>query len=51
MDRKDFIIAYIWMFGTTKKEAKEVYKTASESYIREIIHGFKKNAKVSLYYD
>lgn len=46
-----FINAYAWAYGTTKKEAEKVYKTASKEYIEMIINGFKENAKRGLYND
>lgn len=52
MDRKiEFITAYVYMFGSTKKAADKVYKTATERYISEIIYTFKQNAKAAFYYD
>lgn len=45
--KEDFIKAYIWMYGGTKRKAMEVYRTAEESYIDNIIDAFMSNAKKS----
>lgn len=45
MNKQRFINAYIWLFGTTKKEASKAYKTASTEYIHQIIETFENNAK------
>ena len=53
--KKDFIIAYTWMYGSTKKQAEGVYHRAMEiadyGYVNEIINCFKGNAKKSFYND
>lgn len=52
MNKKaEFISAYVYMFGGTKKAAGKVYKTADEQYISAIIDGFKQNAKTGFYHD
>lgn len=52
MDRKtEFIIAYVYMYGSTKKAAEKVYKTADKQYISAIIDGFKQDAKIAFYND
>lgn len=50
-DKSEFIDAYKYLFGGTKKATEKVYKTASESYIKACIEAFERNAKVSFYYD
>ena len=54
-EERDFITAYTWAYGETKKKAKEVYKKqkseGKQSYIDEIIKGFKENAKKSFLSD
>ena len=35
--KKDFIDAYIWLYGGTKKHAAEIYKESAESWIRSVI--------------
>lgn len=47
----EFVDAYKYLFGGTKKAAEKVYKTASESYIKACIDAFERNAKVSFYHD
>ena len=53
--KKDFITAYTWMYGSTKKQAEGAYRRAMEiadyGYIKETIACFKDNAKRSLYDD
>lgn len=53
--KQDFINAYIWMHGSTKKEAEQTYRRAMEiadySYIKETIACFKDNARRSFYDD
>lgn len=53
--KQDFIIAYTWMYGSTKSEASRTYAKAMEiadySYIKEIISCFKDNARRSFYDD
>lgn len=39
-----FVKTYRWLFGTTRKEAERVYKTAPRSYISAIIESFETNA-------
>lgn len=47
----DFVKAYTWMYGTTKKKALEVFKTAHEDYVSSIIYAFRRNAKEGFYHD
>lgn len=53
--KKDFITAYTWMYGSTKKQAEGAYRRAMEiadyGYVNEIIDCFKNNAKNSFYND
>lgn len=53
--KDDFITAYTWMFGETKKKANEVYRRAMEiadySYIKEMINCYKNNCKRMFYND
>ena len=53
--KSDFVAAYTWMYGETKKKAEGVYKRAMEiadyGYIREMIACFKDNAKRNFYSD
>ena len=53
--KKDFITAYTWMYGSTKKQAEGAYRRAMEiadyGYVKEIISCFKDNAKKSFYDD
>lgn len=53
--KKDFINAYTWMYGSTKKQAEQTYRRAMEiadyGYIKEIINCFEENAKKAFYAD
>ena len=49
--KKEFIIAYMWMFGATERKAKETYKTSSDCFIKEVIASFFDNAQISFYDD
>ena len=53
--KNDFINAYTWMYGSTKKKAEGVFRRAMEiadyGYIKEIIACFESNAKKSFYAD
>lgn len=48
-----FITAYLWMFGTTKKEAEKAYRENKNNpvYIRAVIEGHTGNARKSFYAD
>lgn len=48
---KSFINAYAWLYGSTKKQAKEIYKNSSIEYIESIIECFNNNAKKAFYND
>ena len=45
--KKIFVDAYVWMYGVTKKEAMEAYKTTDANYHDVIIKCFLDNAKAS----
>lgn len=53
--KRDFITAYTWMYGGTKKQAEGAFRRAMEiadyGYVREIIGCFENNAKRSAYVD
>ncbi len=49
--KNDFISAYIYAYGSTKKEAEKAYKTASPEYIAAIIEGHKRDARAGFYND
>jgi len=45
INKNDFITAYMWMYGSSKKEAEQVYRKVNKEYQEAIIDGFKQNAK------
>ena len=53
--KRDFVTAYTWMYGGTKKQAECAYRRAMEiadyGYVKEIIACFENNAKKSAYVD
>lgn len=49
--KNDFIIAYCWMYGATKKDALKVYRTANKDYITAVVDGYKNNFKKAFYND
>lgn len=49
--KENFITAYIATFGGTRKNAEDIYKISSTSYIKEIINGFHNDCKKSFYND
>lgn len=53
--KRDFVAAYTWMYGSTKKEAETAFRKAAEiadyGYVKEIIACFEGNAKRSFYED
>ena len=53
--KRMFITAYCWMYGSTKKEAANVYRQKMESgsvgFIEAVIECFKENARKSFYDD
>ena len=54
-NKNQFIAAYTWMYGSTKKVAERIYKSAMEcadyKYIREVVACFEDNARRSFYDD
>lgn len=53
--KADFVKAYTWMYGESKKKAEAAYRRAMEiadyEYVREIINCFENNAKNAAYAD
>lgn len=49
--RKQFIEAYSWMYGTTKKEAADVYKRVPDNYKRAVINSYNAQCKLSFLSD
>ena len=49
--QKEFIAAYVWMYGGTKKAAQDIYKRADPKYIQEIVSAYKKNCFLAFYND
>ena len=49
--KEKFINAYCYCYGETKRRAKEIYKTASEMYIKEVIKAYEHDIIASMYED
>lgn len=49
--KRNFIEAYLWAYGGTKKEAIQTYKESGEDYVNAIIESFTSNAKKHFYSD
>lgn len=49
--KKEFIAAYVAMFGGNKETAEKVYKEQNDSYISAVIEWFERNVKLSFYND
>ena len=51
MNKQEFIKAYMYQYGETKKKALEVYEDAYDSYITETIKEYKDECKKAFYED
>lgn len=51
ISKRDFIQAYQWIYGTSKKEAEYVFSISSYEYKLEIVHCYTDNCKKSFYHD
>lgn len=51
ISKREFIQAYQWTYGTTKKEAEYIWTIASHEYKVEIIRGYTDTCKKSFYHD
>lgn len=49
--KSDFITAYCYAYGATKKAALQAWKISNDSYKREIIAGYKEECKKRFYND
>ena len=50
-NQKNFIEAYVWLFGGTKKAAKEIYKKADNDYVSLIIESYAKQNRIAFWED
>jgi hypothetical protein len=50
-NKAEFINAYIYSYGTTKKQAEKAYKEASAAYIAAIIDSYHQDARKAFYND
>ena len=52
--KKDFLIAYSWMYGTTKAEASDMYRRMNSEdprYIEDVVNCFRENCRKGFYTD
>lgn len=49
--KQEFINAYKYAYGSTIKQAIEVWKNASEEYINAIVDGYKMDCRKAFYED
>ena len=49
--KRDFQLAYRWMFAATLKRGAEVYKTANKDYIEAVVTAYRQNFANSFYND
>lgn len=49
--KAEFITAYLWAFGGTKTHAAKAYKTAEDSYIKELIQLYRQQCRLAFYND
>lgn len=51
MTKSEFITAYCYSYGSTKKEAEKVYKAATPAYIAAVIESRRHDVKAAMYED
>lgn len=51
INKNDFITAYMYSYGATRKEAEKVWKNATPGYKAAIIDGWKAENKKAFYND
>ena len=51
MTATKFVDAYIWMWGGTKKNAKDVYKSADDNYKRLIVRCYEAQSRLMFWDD
>ena len=49
--KNDFINAFIYCYGSTRKDAEKAYKNATPEYIQAIIDSMKQDARGAFYQD
>ena len=51
MTMKAFVEAFVWLWGGTKKNARETYRNADENYKRLIIHCYETQNRLAFWND
>jgi len=51
INQKNFVDAFVWLFGSTKKSAKEIYRKAEKEYIVLIIETYAKQNRLAFWED
>jgi hypothetical protein len=49
--KRDFQLAYRWMFAETLSKGAEVWKNASVEYINSVVEAYRKNFEIAFYND
>ena len=49
--KRDFQLAYRWMFAETLSKGAEVWKNASAEYINSVVETYRKNFGIAFYED
>lgn len=49
--KEQFIDAYIFFYGGTKKRAREIYKEVSRSFVDALCGGYEAQCKLAFYCD
>lgn len=46
-----FVAAYCWLFGGTKKAARDIYRKADKDYIAAVLRAYEKQSFIAFYED
>ena len=49
--QKEFCEASRWLWGTSLKKGRELYKLADPEYIRQVVNAYRKNNFLAFWYD
>ena len=51
MNMEKFVEAYRWLFGGTKKAAREIYRKADKDFIVAVLRAYEKQSFIAFYED
>ena len=49
--KRDFQLAYRWMYGETLSKGAEVWKKSNAEYIDSVVEAYRKNFQIAFYND